>query len=46
VSSLKAFLGNELCEFSVPALHAACFAHIMFFLDVIAVKVFVEEYEL
>lgn len=37
--------GNESYGFSVPALRAACFAHIMCF-DMIALKVFVEEYEL
>lgn len=41
----KLFGGNEPYEFSVPASRAACFAHIMGVV-VIALKVFVEEYEL
>jgi len=45
VSSFKAFWGNESHEFSFPALRAACFAHILCF-DMIALEVFVEDYEL
>ena len=37
--------GKESYEFSVPAVRAACFAHIICF-DIIALKIFVEKYEL